>query len=123
MAIAWLAFIIGLSAAKSAGYGSSLWGGIEVFLGGNKQMHFAMACVLSFLAHLAFPASRFRLVTPVLMILVLGCVTDELLQYYLPTRHFNLYDFAASLLGLIAGYCIFHIVSHTKVVVSSSRSL
>ena len=105
LAVAWLTFLVALSASKSLGYGHAIWGGIEDFLGGNRQMHLLMALILSLLWHLAFiPKRRRHFLNPVLIFLVLGCIGDELLQYLLPARHFSLWDASASLGGVFLGY-------------------
>ena len=105
-AISWLLFIIGLSAAKSAGYGHMIWGSVEQWLGSNLWMHFYFAGILSFLCHLAAPRSWLAgslrgFVNPVLLFLIAGCIADELLQAALPRRHFSFYDMGASVSGLI----------------------
>ena len=78
LAVSWLAFLVILSASKSLGYGHWAWGGIERFLGGNLQMHFVMAFILSLLAHLA--SSGFWHRGWLLLLLITGCALDESLQ-------------------------------------------
>ena len=118
LALAWLTFLVALSASKSLGYGHAIWGGIEDFLGGNRQMHLLMALILSLLWHLAFiPKRRRHFLNPVLIFLVLGCIGDELLQYLLPARHFSLWDASASLGGVFLGYAavaFFHSILPTR---------
>ena len=58
-ALVWIIFIVGLSAAKSLGYGAWLWGGIETTLGDNRTMHFIMAGIMALLCLLAIP-ERFQ---------------------------------------------------------------
>ena len=99
LAIGWLCFLVGLSASKSLGYGHWAWGSIEHFLGGNLQMHFVMAFILSALAHLA--SSGFWHRGWLLLLLVIGCALDESLQFFLPLRAFNPVDFMVTCLGLI----------------------
>ena len=99
LAIGWLAFLVILSASKSLGYGHWAWGGIEHFLGGNLQMHFVMAFILSVLAHLACPGFWHK--GRLLLLLIIGCALDEGLQAVLPRRHFNLLDFLVTCAGLL----------------------
>ncbi|WP_419533001.1 hypothetical protein [Endozoicomonas sp.] len=99
LAIGWLCFLIGLSVSKSLGYGHWLWGSVEHFLGGNLEMHFLMAFVLSFLGHWAFNGIARRGV--LLAFLIIGCALDEGLQFFLPLRAFNPVDFMVTCLGLI----------------------
>ncbi|WP_157674048.1 VanZ family protein [Endozoicomonas ascidiicola] len=99
LAVTWLAFIVTLSASKSLGYGYWVWGNIEHFLGGNLQMHFVFAFVLSILAHLGSSARWQQCL--ILLVLILGCAIDEALQLFLPERSFNPQDVLASWAGLI----------------------
>lgn len=99
----WLLFIVGLSIAKSAGLLQPVWGGIEIFLGGNRRMHFVMAAVLSLLMLLSVSGS---LRTVLFWGLMLGCAMDEVLQYFLPLRHFNPLDFVATAAGLSVGWLV-----------------
>ena len=95
----WLLFLIGLSISKSLGYGHWAWGSIEHFLGGNLQMHFVFAFILSILAHLA--SSRFWHRGWLLLLLIMGCALDESLQFFLPLRSFNPLDFLVTCAGLL----------------------
>ena len=79
-------------------------------------MHFVMAAVLSLLVHQAFiplfdrverAETRIGVFNPVLMVLAVGCIADELMQAYFPTRNFHLLDMAASLAGLLAGFVVY----------------
>ncbi len=99
LAVGWLALLVILSASKSLGYGHWAWGSIEHFLGGNLQMHFVMAFILSMLAHLA--SSEFWHRGWLLLLLVSGCALDEGLQFVLPLRHFNPLDFLVTCAGLL----------------------
>ncbi|OED44507.1 hypothetical protein ACH42_07330 [Endozoicomonas sp. (ex Bugula neritina AB1)] len=108
LAVAWLAFLVILSVSKSLGYGRWAWGSIEHFLGGNLQMHFVMAFVLSALAHLA--SSEFWCRGWLLLLLITGCALDESLQFVLPLRNFNPLDFMVTLLGLLLGGCVVKLI-------------
>ena len=99
LAVGWLAFLVILSASKSLGYGHGAWGGIERFLGGNLQMHFVMAFILSLFAHLA--SSGFWHRGWLLLLLITGCALDESLQAMLPLRNFNPLDFLVTCAGLL----------------------
>ena len=99
LAVSWLAFLVILSASKSLGYGHWAWGSIERFLGGNLQMHFVMAFILSVLAHLA--SSGFWHRGWLLLLLIIGCALDESLQAVLPLRNFNPLDFLVTCAGLL----------------------
>ena len=113
LAAAWVAFLVILSACKSLGYAHIVWGSIEVFLGGHRQMHFAMAVVMSLLCHLAVYGRRWvSLFNPVMAVLVAGCVVDESLQYFFPARHFNPLDAVASIGGLVVGFALFVFLNH-----------
>lgn len=103
IAISWIVFIVCLSAAKSLGYGAWLWGGIESALGDNRTMHFLMAGVLPLLCLPAVP-ERYQKgkVNPVIFLLLLGCIADELLQYFIPSRNFSVWDAAASCAGVLS---------------------
>lgn len=98
-AVAWLVFLLLLSIGKSLGHGQWVWGSIEHFLGGDLQMHFTMAFVLSLLAHLASPEGYHR--GQLLLLLLIGCAVDECLQRFLPLRSFNLMDFLVTFAGLL----------------------
>ncbi len=98
LALGWLAFLVILSASKSLGYGYWVWGNIEHFLGGNLQMHFVFAFILSLLAHLA--SSGFWHRGWLLLFLMIGCALDESLQFIFPLRSFNPLDFLVTCAGL-----------------------
>ncbi|WP_257285699.1 hypothetical protein [Endozoicomonas sp. SESOKO1] len=108
LAVGWLAFLVILSVSKSLGYGHWAWGSIERFLGGNLQMHFVMAFILSALAHLACPGFWHR--GWLLLLLILGCALDESLQAVLPLRNFNPLDFLLTCVGLLLAALPFMIV-------------
>ncbi|WP_422139879.1 VanZ family protein [Endozoicomonas sp. ALC020] len=99
IAAGWLAFVVILSASKSLGYGKWAWGSIEHFLGGNLQMHFVMAFILSALAHLA--SSGFWQRGWLLILLIIGCALDESVQFFLPLRNFDPLDFLVTCIGLL----------------------
>ena len=101
-AIGWILFIVGLSAAKSLGYGAWLWGGIETVLGNNRTMHFVMAGIMSILCLLAVP-QRFQQgkVNAVILVLLVGCIIDECFQYFIPSRNFSVWDAVASCAGVL----------------------
>lgn len=96
-ALAWLVLLVLLSIGKSFDYGQWAWGNIERFLGGDLQMHFVMAFVLSLLTHRACPQIYHR---GLLLLLIAGCAVDECLQLFLPLRSFNLLDFFVTFAGL-----------------------
>lgn len=98
-AVAWLVFLVTLSVSKSLGYGHWAWDSIETFLGGNLQMHFVMAFILSGLAHLASPGFWHR--GWLFLALLIGCGLDEGLQVLLPMRNFNPLDFLVTCAGLL----------------------
>ena len=115
LAVGWLALLVILSASKSLGYGHWAWGSIERFLGGNLQMHFVMAFILSMLAHLA--SSGFWHRGWLLLLLVSGCALDEGLQFVLPLRHFNPLDFLVTCAGLLLAALPFMVSQWHKPVV------
>ena len=104
----WLVFLVLLSISKSLGHGQWVWGSIEGFLGGDLQMHFVMAFVLSLLVHLASPEIYYR--GQLLLLLLIGCATDECLQLFLPLRSFNLLDFLATFAGLLLAALPFMVI-------------
>ncbi len=111
LAVSWLLFLVILSVCKSLGHAQIIWGSIESFLGGHRQMHLAMAIVLSLLSHLAVYARKpVSLVNPVFVFLVLGCIVDEALQYFIPARHFNPLDALASIGGLVVGFLLLNLL-------------
>ncbi|MGI2026827.1 hypothetical protein [Endozoicomonas acroporae] len=116
LAVGWLVFLVMLSVSKSLGYGHWAWGSIEHFLGGNLQMHFVMAFILSVLAHLACPRSWHwgRL----LLLLIIGCALDESLQVVFPLRNYNPLDFLVTCTGLLLAALPF-MVSHWRMIKSS----
>ena len=104
IALSWLLFLVAMSASKSVGYGHIIWGTIETFLGGNRQMHFSMALISSVLCYLATPSGSLRLL--VLVGLMVGGAVDELLQWLLPLRSFNPLDFGATVAGFLVGWML-----------------
>ena len=107
-------FLVILSSAKSTGYLHEIWGGIELFLGGNRWMHFYMALVLSMLSSWSVVWSHPQLQRLLLFLLVSGCAVDEFLQYFLPLRNFNPMDFLATLAGLMLGWCVTYLFKTLK---------
>ena len=65
-------------------------------------MHFVMAGIMSMLCLLAVP-ERYQhgIVNPVTLFLMTGCIVDELLQYFIPSRGFSVWDAASSCAGVL----------------------
>jgi VanZ family protein len=108
-------FLLSLSALKSAGLFLPLLLQFEAMLGGDKLMHLQLALVLSLLACLAsrvfFVRKAIALpwqLMAVFIILSAGLLLDELHQYLLSSRHFELMDTAFGVTGVALGlgaYC------------------
>ena len=108
LSLCWLAAVVGLSVAKSSGLAKAELRMLESFVGGDLALHIWVAAVMAFLAFMAVPdrwleGYLFRFFNPVFFILILGCLSDELLQQYISTRDFSWLDFLASFSGLIVG--------------------
>ncbi|MGI9277751.1 MAG: VanZ family protein [Endozoicomonas sp.] len=108
LSLAWFATVVGFSFAKGAGLAKAELRTLESFAGGDLALHVWVAGLMAFLAIMAVPLRwldgyLFRLFSPVFLILIFGCLLDELLQQYIPTRHFSWLDFLASFSGLVIG--------------------
>ncbi|WED20621.1 VanZ family protein [Vibrio sp. JC009] len=108
----------GASLSKSSGVFLKQIHFAEHFVGGHQFLHLAIATSLSFLAAwCTLPqARRFMFKTvglPTLVLLAL-VITDELLQYFLPARHYSLVDLSINVAGIIAGTFIYFSLSIIK---------
>lgn len=108
----------GASIAKSSGFFLPQIGFAEYFVGGHQYLHLIVATVLSFLAvwSTSPKAKKFLFNSvgwPSILLLIL-VITDELLQFYLPSRHYSLIDMSINVFGIIAGIFIYTFVSLIK---------
>ena len=84
---------------------------LEHWFGGDKVMHFVLAALLSLLACFA-SEQVFRLKTSKRILTILATLSaclllDELLQYQVPSRKFDLLDLAAGYSGLLTGSALY----------------
>ena len=96
--IGFILFVGYLSVSKTLGFGD-LTNWLEVAIGGDKVLHFAIASVLGILSLMVFD-DRFSLwkIMGVLMGLLL---CEELVQIVLPNRYFGFDDLLAAWGGLL----------------------
>ncbi|MBL4799491.1 MAG: VanZ family protein [Oleispira sp.] len=107
-------FLLTLSALKSAGLFLPLLLQFQAMLGGDKLMHLQLATILSLLACLAFQIFFVRkaidLIWQLLVIFVVlstALLLDELHQYLLSSRHFELMDTVFGILGIAIGLVVY----------------
>ncbi|MDG3088247.1 VanZ family protein [Vibrio hannami] len=105
----------GASLAKSSGLFLPQIGFAEVYVGGHQYLHLIVALTLSFVAvwstlpeERKFIFGSFGWPTIALLLLV---AVDELLQYFLPSRHFSLIDLSINILSVLSGVFIYKILS------------
>ena len=73
----------------------------------DKVAHFAAFFVLSFLFLLAYRFSN-PILTSLLFLSLFG-LGIEVIQYFLPYRSFNLFDFVADILGVLFGAVLYRV--------------
>ncbi len=71
-------------------------GGLQATIN-DKLLHASGFAAMAFLSHLAYPHLRF--IWLVLLLAAFG-LAIEVVQFYLPYRHFSLWDFTADILGI-----------------------
>ena len=91
---------------------------LEQWFGGDKAMHFALAALLSLLACFAseqvFRLKKTKRILTILATLGACLLLDELLQYQVPSRKFDLMDLAAGYSGLLAGSVIYLLIGFAR---------
>ena len=91
---------------KSSGIWAVQLSQLEWRVGGDKHLHFLVACALSFLSVWVTSLSQRRLFGllgwPTLLLL-LAVTIDELSQYYLPRREFAFSDLVVNYVGILFG--------------------
>lgn len=96
--IGFVAFVGYLSVSKMLGFGDFVhW--LEVAIGGDKVLHFAIASVLGILSLMAFD-DRFSW-WKIMGVLAALLMCEELTQLVLPNRYFGFDDLLAGLGGLL----------------------
>ena len=99
------------SLAKSFNYHSSVVYEVEALLGGAWSLHAILAISLGFVAHWATPRHYFRnaafRIPPLLTIILLAVIADEVLQAFIPRREFSILDLMINISGLFLG-AFFH---------------
>ncbi len=98
--VLYCALIFGLSSVSDV---PSLPGGLS-----DKTGHVLLYSGLGFLAARALTGTRrqhvtFRVALGVVLAVTFYGLTDEVHQLFVPTRHFDLHDLAADLVGAVAG--------------------
>ena len=79
----------------------------------DKAIHFFAFLAITFLLWTAYKLPR-PLISSVLLLSLFGLLI-ELLQHFVPTRVFSLYDFAADIAGIIAGVTLYWLSAARKV--------
>ena len=79
----------------------------------DKAIHFFAFLVITYLLWAAYKLPR-PFISSVLLLSLFG-LTIELLQHFVPTRIFSLYDFAADIAGIIAGVTLYWLLAKRKV--------
>ena len=116
-------FLLLLTTLKSAGLFLPFLLQFEAMLGGDKLMHLQLAMILSLLACWAsrefFVRRSIALVWQLLLVFLLlsvGLLLDELHQYLLSSRHFELKDTAFGILGVTIGLIVYSMCAKLKIV-------
>lgn len=79
----------------------------------DKAIHFFAFLVITYLLWAAYKLPR-PFISSVLLLSLFG-LTIELLQHFVPTRIFSLYDFAVDIAGIIAGVTLYWLLATRKV--------
>lgn len=79
----------------------------------DKAIHFFAFLVITYLLWAAYKLPR-PLISSILLLSLFGLFI-ELLQHFVPTRIFSLYDFAADIAGIVAGIFLYWISAVRKV--------
>ena len=116
--IVYLLFLVLMSTFKSLEIFIPQIHALEHWFGGDKVMHFVLAALLSLLACFA-SEQVFRLKTSKRILTILATLSaclllDELLQYQVPSRKFDLMDLAAGYSGLLAGSVIYLLIGFVR---------
>lgn len=84
----------------------------------DKLLHLAAYAILGALFFRAFRVQRFKEnINLVIMLSILSSsfygITDEIHQYYVPSRNADIMDIIADILGSICGVCIYYLFAIT----------
>lgn len=109
--VLYASFLLGLSFAKSAGFGLPFLYALEASVGGDKALHFSLALVLGLLGQWAawrvIRLSHCRRMVLVFVLLALGLLVDEMHQYFIASRRFDWGDVVWGSGGLLLGTALF----------------
>ena len=75
----------------------------------DKVVHFFMFLILSYLFWMAYRVP-WPLISSILILGLFGLAV-ELVQYFIPSRIFSLYDFTANFAGIIAGALLYWLLT------------
>ncbi|OUL35205.1 VanZ family protein [Nostoc sp. T09] len=100
----WLYFGILMSISLSA-YLKIIPTELSEFPHYDTILHFLLLGIAAFLSHLAFNKRKIQILNISLplapMIVIFFCVVDEVIQFFVPYRSFDLVDLAADLCGIV----------------------
>lgn len=111
-----------LSVSKNLGYFTPELRDMQNWLGGDKHVHFIAALVLglgaTFLLH--YQSAKWHLKLGAIVMLIAFFLTiDEMLQFFIKTRVFDIYDlyygWAGLILGLILGLIVRYL-AHSHII-------
>ncbi|MBA5761552.1 VanZ family protein [Vibrio sp. 404] len=95
------------SLAKSLNYHGNVVHQVETLLGGAWVLHVVLSISLGFVAHWATPRYYFRNThfrfPPLLVVILVAVIVDEVLQAFIPRREFSIIDLAINISGLMLG--------------------
>jgi polysaccharide biosynthesis protein VpsQ len=109
-AVGFIVFFIWIVGIANSGNGTPWWSFIHRIPFGDKLGHLGLIGTMSFLCNLAFPSRRcgfpLRFITLTTFILLVLLSLEELSQAFIKTRHLDLFDWLADLVGLgIGQFC------------------
>ncbi len=102
-ALLFIAFIVGVIIIADRADGPPFWSFINRIPWGDKVGHLGLIGTLSFLCNLAFRTRKWRYATLTTMVLLVLLTGEELSQAFVPSRHLDLFDWLADLVGLALG--------------------
>ena len=98
-----ITFIVGVIIIADRADGPPFWTFINRIPWGDKVGHLGLIGTLSFLCNLAFRSRRWRYATLTTLVLLVLLTGEEISQAFVPSRHLDLFDWLADLVGLAAG--------------------
>ncbi len=100
-------FIIAAVVIADLGYGESCWPFIHNTRYADKLGHIGLFATLGFLCNLALPNFRIRhlprCITAITFVLFVLISLEEVSQAFIPSRHCDLFDWIADVVGLAIG--------------------